>query len=283
MSKSIKGQVVLITGASSGFGADAARLFAKEGCIVILAARRMERLVALVEEIRAAGGKALPVRADVTEQSQIDDLVQTSLDAYQRIDILFNNAGFGRPDWLECLDPVQDINAQIDINLRGLIQVTRAVLPGMLAQGSGHVINMASMAGRIAAPLYSVYAATKFGVRGFNDALRREVAPFGIHVSALYPGGAETEFNQHAGISAAKKSVSFLSSLNMTSEYVARKVVNIAKHPRRLVVLPWWFQPLESFDTFFPGAVDWLLKVLFVKPRHRPAPAAPKPLDPEDA
>ncbi len=100
-------KVVLITGASSGFGADAARLFAREGCIVVLAARRLDRLTALAEQIRSEAGQAFAVGLDVTEQSQIDEAIQTVLDNFGRIDILFNNAGFGRLDWLETLEPCQ--------------------------------------------------------------------------------------------------------------------------------------------------------------------------------
>jgi NADP-dependent 3-hydroxy acid dehydrogenase YdfG len=270
MPNTLANKIVLITGASSGFGADAARLFAKEGCIVILAARRMDRLAALAEQIRAEGGQALAVALDVTEQSQIDDAVQTVLDTFGRIDILFNNAGFGRLDWLETLDPEHDIDAQIDINLRGVIQVTRAVLPSMLARRSGTIINMSSVAGLIAAPMYSIYAATKYGVRGFTDALRREVAPFGIHVSGLYPGPAATEFGQHSGSdNAIKKNLKTPGGIYMTSVYVARRTVGLAKHPRRTLIIPWWFRPVIGFDTLFPGLVDWFLKVAFVKRFHR--------------
>src|SRR5450759_762505 len=104
MPQSLQDKVVFITGASSGFGADAARLFAKEGCIVVLAARRTDRLTALAEEIRLAGGKSFAVPLDVAKQAQIDDAVQTVLNKYGHIDILLNNAGLGRLDWVEMLD-----------------------------------------------------------------------------------------------------------------------------------------------------------------------------------
>jgi uncharacterized protein len=270
MNKPLANKVVLITGASSGFGADAARLFAREGCTVVLAARRMDRLTTLAEQIRAEGGQAFAIALDVTEQSQIDDTVQTVLDTFGRIDILFNNAGFGRLDWLEALEPAVDIDTQIDVNLRGLIQVTRAVLPSMQARRSGHIINNSSVAGLIAAPLYSIYAATKYGVRGFTDALRREVAPFGIQVSGLYPGPAATEFGQHSGSdNAIKKNLKTPGRIYMTSAYVARRTVDLAKHPRRTLIIPWWFRPVIGFDMLFPGLVDWFLKVAFVKRFHK--------------
>ena len=255
----LKEKVVLITGASSGFGEDAARLFARQGCIVVLAARRMERLERIAEEIKAEGGISMPVKLDVLQQIQIDEMVAKVVKIYGRIDILFNNAGFGRLDWLENLEPVQDIDGQIDVNLRGLIQVTRAVLPIMEEQRSGTIINMSSIAGRIAAPLYSIYAATKFGVRGFTESLRREVKPYGIQVCAIYPGGAATEFSQHSGNSKFKRSVKTPAWLRMSSPYVALKVVGLAKHPRRALVIPWWMQPVIWLDAHLPWLVDLAL------------------------
>jgi short chain dehydrogenase len=126
---SLKGKVIIITGASSGFGASAAKLFAQEGCKVVLAARRLDKLEALATELRAIGAEALPVAMDVSQLAQIDDMVRSTLDAYGRIDILFNNAGFGRLDWFEALDPVKDIQGQITVDLLGVIWTARAVVP----------------------------------------------------------------------------------------------------------------------------------------------------------
>jgi hypothetical protein len=264
----LQNKIVLITGASSGFGEDAARLFAKEGCIVVLAARRVERLTVIAEQIRLGGGQAFVVALDVAEPAQVDEAVQTIFDKFGKIDILFNNAGFGRLDWLENLEPQKDIQYQIAVNLTGLILLTRLVLPSMLARRSGTIINMSSVAGWIAPPLYSIYSATKHGVRGFTDALRREVAPFGIKVCGIYPGGATTEFGQHTGSTPSKKLFKKAAFLNMTSGYVARKTVGLARHPRRTLFLPWWYRPVVWFESIFPGVVDWILKVVFVKRLH---------------
>ncbi len=265
----LEGKVVLITGASSGFGEDAARLFAAEGCKLVLAARRVERLQALAEKIHRAGGEALVVPVDVAERQEVEVMVQSALDLYGQIDILFNNAGFGRLDWFENLSPDRDIEKQVQVNLLGLMQTTRAVLPHMLARRQGHIINMSSVAGLIAAPLYTVYAATKYGVRAFTDALRREVAPFGIYVSGIYPGPARTEFGMHTGGDHIKRSLNRLSSFSMTSEYVARRVVWLAKHPRRSLIIPWWYRLVIGFDTLFPAAVDVILKYGFVRRFHQ--------------
>ncbi len=268
MPKSLKDNVVFITGASSGFGAAAARQFAREGCQVILTARRMDKLEELAREICAAGGQAFAFQLDVTRQDQIQAVVKTVLDRFGRIDILFNNAGFGRLKWLEDLDPVKDIDENLDVNLRGLIQVTRAVLPSMLKRQSGHIINNSSVSGLIGAPLYSIYAATKYGTRGFTEALRREVSPFGIHVSGLYPGPAETEFSQHTGGSNLKKSLKLPSWISMSAEYVGRRTVDLAKRPRRMLIIPWWFSGILAADVFFPGIVDWVVEEGFTRRRH---------------
>jgi len=267
MANSLHGKVVLITGASSGFGEDAARLFAQEGCHVVLAARRRERLQSIVTEIRAAGGDAFAIPVDVNEGEEISAMVQSILDRYGRIDILFNNAGFGTLNWFENLKPERHIETLVRVNLTGTMLVTHAVLPGMLKRRGGHIINMSSVAGLIASPLIAPYVASKYGVRAFTDALRREVSPFGIKVSGIYPGPATTEFGKHLDRSAPREKINRPVFAHMSSHYVARQVVEIAKRPRRSLVIPWWFRVLTTFDTLFPVAVDWIL-YFFAKKNH---------------
>ncbi len=253
---SLRGKVVLITGASSGFGAATAELFALEGCPVVLTARRTDRLELLADRIRAMGGEALPVPADVSQPQEIDGMVKAALDALGRIDILFNNAGFGRLDWLEALDPANDIEQQINVNLLGMILTARAVLPCMYAKRSGHIINMSSVAGWIAPPLYSIYSAAKFGMRGFSEALRREAAPFGVKVSAIYPSSADTEFGLHVGSSAAKRRFRMPPWLRLSAEDVARSVIGLAKHPRPTLIVPWWMVVTAFLSTHFSTISD---------------------------
>ena len=260
-------QVILITGASSGIGAATARLFASHGYRVVMAARRLERLQEIEKEIKEAGGLALSVDTDLNHLDQINALVEKTLSAYGQLDILFNNAGFGRAKWLEEMDPQKDIELQIQVNLNGLIQMTRAVLPSMIERKSGHIINMASMAAFVATPTYSIYAATKYGVRGFSNALRREVGIWGINVSAIFPGGVKTEFAKHLAAK-RKTGITTPNSLLLSPEDVARTVLSVARKPRRTVIIPWVNRIAIWFENVFPGLNDWIIEQTFTKPER---------------
>ena len=260
---SLTGKVVLVTGASSGFGAAAARLFARNGCRLVLAARRLDRLQGLANEIREEGGQALPVSMDVSRPEQIGGMVSSAMDAFGHIDILFNNAGFGRLGWLEELDLISDIQTQITVDLLGVIWTTRLVLPHMYRQRKGHIINMCSMAGWAVPPLYSIYSAAKFGMRGFSEGLRRESEPFGVKVSVIYPGGADTEFGAHVGENPAKKRVKTPNWMKLSAEDVARSIVGLAKHPRNHLVLPWWMVFAKFLNSHLNGASDIVQADLF--------------------
>ncbi len=254
----LKNKVVLITGASSGFGEDAALLFAQEGCKVVLAARRIDRLQNLAAKIQDAGGEAMAIPVDIMDATDVINMVATTIDLYGQIDILFNNAGLGRVEWFENHTAERDINTLVHVNLISLMQVTREVLPHMLKRGEGHIINMGSVSSFLAVPLISSYAASKFGVRAFTDSLRREVAPLGIKVSGIYPGPASTEFGQHVGKNAAYNGVRSLLGTRMTPEYVARRVVDVAKRPRRSLIIPWRFRIIIALDMLFPVLFDWI-------------------------
>ncbi|MBI5351723.1 MAG: SDR family oxidoreductase [Chloroflexi bacterium] len=264
----LKKKVVLITGASSGFGEDAALLFAKEGCKVALSARRMDRLQELAAKIQSAGGEAFAIQADITILADVENMVKSTLEHYGQIDILYNNAGIGRVDWFENHSLERDIDMIIRLNLTALMQVTRLVLPHMLKRRKGHIINMSSVAGLIASPLLASYSASKFGARAFTDVLRREVAPFGIKVSGIYPGPATTEFGQHIGKSETYGSVRKTFDMHMTSAYVARRVLDVAKRPRRSLVIPWWYRVLAAIEALFPVFSDWVL-FAFSKINHK--------------
>lgn len=252
----IKNKVIVITGASSGIGEASARVLGQAGAKVVLAARRLDKLEALAKELQATGAEALPVAADLSQLPDIQNLIQQTLSKFGRVDVLFNNAGFGRLDWLEDLDPVKDIEAQYMVNVLGVVQTTRQVLPIMIKQKAGHIINMSSVAGWVGTPTYTIYASCKFAVRGFSEALRREVAPWGIRVSVIYPGGVATEFGAHAGIQRKTKTTT-PKWMVLAPEDVGRAVLGLVQRPRANVILPWPFRFTVWLNQAFPWLVDW--------------------------
>lgn len=256
--------VLFVSGASAGIGEAVARRFAAGGYRVALAARRIERLEALRAEIERAGGEALALPMDVSRLEDVQQAVAQTLGAWGRIDVLCNNAGFGRLNWLEQLDPLDDVQAQIQTNLSGLIWLSQAVLPGMIERRRGHIIHMASLASLLAPPTYSVYAATKFGVRGFTEGLRREVAVYGVRVSAVYPGGVATEFQQVAG-TRRRTGLQTPSWLMLSAEDVAQAVWRLVRRPRRSVIMPTIMLPAMWINAIMPGLVDWATRKVFVE------------------
>ncbi len=181
-------KVILITGASSGMGKDTALRLIQEGHVVYGGARRIEKM----QEILDAGGHVLSL--DVTDQASIDAAVQTVLAEQHRIDVLWNNAGYSLTGAVETVT-YEDAKRQFDVNLFGVAEMTKAVLPSMRAQGKGTIINTSSIGGKMHMPmLQSWYHASKFALEGWSDALRMEVEPFGIDVVLIEPGGVSTEF-----------------------------------------------------------------------------------------
>jgi short-subunit dehydrogenase len=170
-------------------------------------------------------------------------------------------------DWLENLDPVKDIEAQVAVNVLGVVQTTRQVLPVMIRQRGGHIINMASVAGWVGTPTYTIYAACKFAVRGFSEALRREVAPWGVKVSVIYPGGVATEFGAHAGIKRRTKATT-PKWMVLTAEDVASAVVGLSRQPRAGLVITWPFRFTVWLNQWLPGLVDWTTIQQFTVPER---------------
>jgi short-subunit dehydrogenase len=254
----IKGKVVVVTGASSGIGKATALQFGGQGAKVVLSARRLDRLEALARDIQALGkgGETLVVQADLSKLDDIQSLVRETLNRFGRIDVLVNNAGFGQMDWLENLDPEKDIQAQFDVNVLGVVQTTRQALPVMIRQRSGHVINMCSMAGLIGTPTYTIYAACKHAVHGFSEALRREVKPWGIEVSMLYPGGVTTGFGQHGSLK-RKTQTTTPKFLLLSPEEVGQAVVELVRRPRAMYVIPRLWGVAALLNRLFPSIVDY--------------------------
>jgi len=224
----IRGAAVLITGASSGIGAATALLFARQGARLALAARRLDRLHDVAEQCRKAGAAAVTVRrVDVSKAADIRGFAAGALLDFDRIDVLVNNAGVGWRGRFEEM-PEQAMRELIDTNLLGLSAATQAVLPTMLEQNSGVIINVASVVGFRAVPYSAIYAATKHAVVGLSHALRGELSCTGVKVSAVYPGTTRTEFFGPEGASGA---------IIQSSEWVARAIVRTARWPRRDVII----------------------------------------------
>jgi short-subunit dehydrogenase len=191
--KRLDSKVVIITGASAGIGEASARLLAREGATVVLAARRQDRLEVLKQEIEAAGGRALAIPTDVNLPGDRQRLVDGTMRAFGRIDALVNNAGYGQRGPIE-LVPLDSIRQNFETNFFSVVALTQLVVPIMRKQRGGRIINISSVAGRIARPLSSVYDATKHALEAVSDGLRGELAPFGIKVVVIQPGFILTEF-----------------------------------------------------------------------------------------
>ncbi|WP_414502172.1 SDR family oxidoreductase [Zymobacter sp. IVIA_5232.4 C2] len=190
MTQGIEGKVVVITGASSGLGAETARHLVRQGARVVLGARRLDRLHALADTLGLPHEAAFQM--DVTDQAQVQALIDHALKLYGRIDVLLNNAGLMPLSPLS-MNRYEEWDACIDVNLKGVLYGIGAVLPHMQAQRGGHLIFVSSVAGHVASAGGAVYSATKFGIRAMAESVRKEVKPYGIRTTVLSPGAVETE------------------------------------------------------------------------------------------
>lgn len=191
--KRFEGKVIVVTGASSGIGAAAARAFAREGGYVVLAARSAAPLEKVAREIADAGGKALAVPVDVGDPGAPERLFGQAARAFGGIDVLVNNAGANHRGAVEERTPAE-LAQIVAINLTAPILLTRAVLPHLRLRGAGAIVNVASLAGRVPLPHEATYSATKFGLRAFSFSLAEELAGSTIRVSVVSPGPVDTGF-----------------------------------------------------------------------------------------
>jgi len=190
MTQGIENKVVVITGGSSGLGAETARQLVQAGAKVVLGARRLDRLQALAKELGLGTGSI--VQTDVTEHAQVRALVAHAAETYGRIDVMINNAGVMPLSPLEMLR-VDEWNQTIDVNIKGVLHGIAAALPYMKAQRSGQFINVSSVAGHLVSAGGVVYSASKFAVRAISEGLRKEVKPYNIRSTILSPGAVDTE------------------------------------------------------------------------------------------
>ncbi|WNZ27039.1 SDR family NAD(P)-dependent oxidoreductase [Leptolyngbya sp. NK1-12] len=196
MTAKLSDKVAIVTGASSGIGKATALALAAEGARIVLAARRSEKLDQVAEQIQANGGNALPIKTDVTNQTQAQQLIQKANDVFGQVDILVNSAGIAILGEIDGANPA-DWQRMFDLNVLGLMYTTHAVLPILKAQKTGHIVNISSVAGRIARAGVGAYNASKWAVNAFSEALRQEVYQHQIRVTVIEPGLVETELFDH--------------------------------------------------------------------------------------
>jgi NAD(P)-dependent dehydrogenase (short-subunit alcohol dehydrogenase family) len=271
------GRIAIVTGASSGIGHSTALRLHAAGYTVYAGARRLERM----KDLADAGVRV--VELDVTDDASIVALVEQVISEAGRIDVLVNNAGYGSFGALEDV-PNEEGRRQFDVNVFGLARLTQLVLPHMRGQQSGRIINMSSMGGRIHEPLGSWYHATKFAVEGMSDSLRLEVAPFGIDVVLIEPGGMNTEWgaiaadnlitasahtayaNQAPGVARMLRSSDLKQRRRSSPDVIAAAVLRAAsaRRPKTRYLLGPGAKPLVILRAVLPDRVfDALLKRVF--------------------
>lgn len=192
----IQDKVIVITGASSGLGEAAARMLASHGARLVLGARRIDRLTTLAAEVSVEGNPAMALQTDVTRRDQVKRLVDRAVEAHGRIDVIVNNAGLMPSSPLVRLE-VDHWDRMVDVNIKGVMYGIAAALPHMQRQRSGHIVNVASVAGHKVRAGGAVYAATKHAVRALSEGLRQEVKPYDIRTTIISPGAVATELPDH--------------------------------------------------------------------------------------
>lgn len=239
-------KVVIVTGASSGIGEATAFELAHRGAMVVVTARRRDRLETLANRIREDGGDVLIHPADVTNRSEVEDVVAAAIDHFGKVDVLFNNAGVMPLSFLRNLH-VDEWDQMIDVNLKGLLYNIAAVLPHMIERNEGHIINVASTAGHKIFPAGAVYCATKFGVRAISEGLRGELRPdTKIRVSVISPGIVKTELADHITDEAVKQQPTREKITPLQSEDIARATIFAIEQPPHVDVNEILVRPTEQ-------------------------------------
>ena len=252
MTSNLTGTIALVNGASSGVGEATAGRLAKNGASVALVARRRARLEALAAEIEQAGGTALVVEADITDRTQAEAAVQQTFERFGRLDILVNNAGLMLLGPVVGADP-DEWGRMIAINAQGLLYTTHAALPYLLKaaeDGPRHVadiVNISSIAGRVAWNGYGVYNMTKFGVNGFTEALRQEVTKRHVRVGVLEPGGVTTELGSHNTGAVREEIDAFYATTEaLAPEDIADGITYMVTRPPHASIGELWIMPTDQ-------------------------------------
>ncbi|MHA0856718.1 SDR family NAD(P)-dependent oxidoreductase [Paenibacillus sp. CMAA1364] len=248
----LKDKVIVITGASSGIGALTAKMLSEQGAVLILLARSQTKLQSV--GIQLSGTFEL-IAMDVTVQEQVQYVMNDVLHRYGKIDILINNAGYGKFESIVDME-VDEFSDMMNVNYMGTVRCTKAVLPSMLDRGEGHIVNVASMAAKIGTARSTSYTATKHAVYGFSNSLRQELRGSGITVSTVNPGPIDTPFFELADPSG--KYLSNIRWFIMKPTYVAHKMVKLIERQQEELNLPWMASVGIRLYQLFPRLADKL-------------------------
>jgi NADP-dependent 3-hydroxy acid dehydrogenase YdfG len=236
-------KVVLITGASSGIGAGIARELARAGATVVLGARRTDRLDMLVEEIHAAGDKAVARRLDVTDRDDVAAFAEAARQQFGRVDVIVNNAGIMPLSPMASMK-VDEWDRMVDVNIKGVLHGIAAVLPEMTARGSGHIINIASIGALSVSPTAAVYCATKYAVRAISDGLRQERED--IRVTCIHPGVVESELAETITDPVAAEGMKSFRAIALKPDAIGRAVRFAIEQPSDVDVSEIVVRPTKS-------------------------------------
>ena len=246
MNNNIEGKVIVITGASSGLGEAAARHLSEQGAVVVLGARRADRIQSLAAELSRRGGKALAVSTDVTKYDQVKKLVDAAVQTYGRLDVIINNAGVMPQSPLDRLK-IDEWNQMIDVNIKGVLYGIAAALPYMKKQKSGHIINVSSVAGHKVRGNGAVYSATKHAVRVISEGLRQEVKPYNIRTTIISPGAVDTELpNTISEPDIAESMHKFFKDYAIPADSFARAVVFAISQPEEVDINEILYRPTKQ-------------------------------------
>ena len=245
MGNNIEGKVVVITGASSGLGEATARMLSAHGAVVVLGARRVDRIEALAKELSDAGGKALALQTDVTRAADVQRLVDATVEKFGRIDVLVNNAGLMPSSPLERLK-IADWDRMIDVNIKGVLYGIAAALPHMKAQKGGHIVNVSSVAGHRVRAGTAVYSATQHAVRVLTEGLRQEVKPYDIRTTIVSPGAVATELPDSITEADVQAGVKAFYEIAIPADSFARAVVFAMSQPDDVDINEILFRPTKQ-------------------------------------
>jgi len=253
-------KVAIVTGASSGIGRSTALAFARRGFVVVVAARRADRLEETAELCRGAGAAAKVVPTDVTKQDQVNRLVDETVERFGRIDVMVNNAGIGVCARVhETTD--EDMRAIFDVNFFGVFYGCKAVAPVMIRRRSGHIFNVSSVIGKRGTPFHGAYCATKFAVCGLSDSLRVELRPYNVRVTTVCPSLTETDFFEHSRGGGRTRS-SFVRIKGLTRPaVVARAIAATVGRNRPEIVMSAGGKVLALLAAMSPRLTDWAMRL----------------------